>query len=349
MRERVLRELHRESGQGRTSPAQLMGRLTQELEREPTELTAIEAQIFTGLAVAQLAKASLLERFAFARDVSAFANTPRPVVTRLLEDDHLVAAAVIEQAPLAETDLLRLICAKDSERVQCAIARRPDLGEAISDLLVAKGRPAVLAELAGNRRVTLSKTSLEILCDAAVRQTAMGQALARRSDLPPPIAALLKRRIEARHLVHEDLSDDELKTLLETRGGEAEEVAIASRAPLSVDMTDYLIDRGRPCVMLALAGNVDAKISDRGFDVLSNIAARQAQMDETLARRHDLPPIIARNLVRRLGERMQARLDDLIRRDLGRGRRTFVLREATGAAPLTPPARSARTPLRSNA
>ncbi|NLH79849.1 MAG: DUF2336 domain-containing protein, partial [Phyllobacteriaceae bacterium] len=85
--------------------------------------------------------------------------------------------------------------------------------------------------------------------------------------------------------------------------------------------------RGRPRVLLTVAGNVGARISRRGFDALSAVATAQADMDEALARRSDLPVEIARNLYRRIGERMQARLDELIARDLARGRRPYVLRQ----------------------
>ncbi len=327
MRERRLRELYRDWTGGQRPHPELLKRLAEELMRHDGEMTSPEAQIFSKLTLVLFDKVGLLDRFAFARNVSAHPHVPPTVVSRMLDDDHLVASAVIEHAPLSDVDLLKLITTRDNDRVQSAIARRRDVSESITDVLVARGRPDVLAALAGNQTARLSQSSLETLCDTAVRQSAMGKALARRPDLPPQVSSLLKRRLEARHLVVAELSDDELVEIIAANEREAEEVAIAWRNPLSIGMTDFLIDRGRSRVLLTVAGNIGAKISTRGFDLLSAIATHQPEMDDALARRGDLPPEIARFLHRRIGERMRLRIDQLIARDLARGRRPFVLRQ----------------------
>lgn len=327
MRERRLRDLYRDWTGGQRPHPELLKRLAEELMRHDGAMTSPEAQIFSKLALALLEKVGLLDRFAFARNVSGHPHVPPSVVSRMLDDDHLVASAVIEYAPLTDVDLLKLITTRDNDRVQCAVARRRDVSEAITDVLVARGRPDVLAALAGNQTARLSQSSLETLCDTAVRQSAMGKALARRPDLPPQVSSLLKRRLEARHLVVAELSDDELVEIIAANEREAEEVAIAWRNPLSMGMTDFLIDRGRARVLLTVAGNIGAKISTRGFDLLSTIATHQPEMDDALARRGDLPPTIARFLHRRIGERMRLRIDQLVARDLARGRRPFVLRQ----------------------
>lgn len=328
MREKRLRELYREGTSGTKPAADVLKLLAEAHGRDTSELTPAESQIFSKLSLILLDKVGLLDRFAFARDVAALAHTPQTVITRLLDDDHLVASSVIEHAPFSDLELLKLITTRDTERVHTAIARRAQVSETISDVLIGKGRPEVLTAIASNKGAKLSRASLEMLCDTAVRQSAMGKALARRPDLPPQVASMLNRRIEARALVHAALSDDDLIGMVVSNDKEAEEVAIAWRSPLSETMTDFLIDRGRPRVLLTIAGNVGAKISSRGFDVLSTIAADHSEMDEALARRADLPTAIARNLFRRLGERMRARIDELVARDLARGRRAFVLRHA---------------------
>lgn len=327
MRERRLRELYQDWTGGKRPHPELLKRLAEELMRHDGDLTSAESQIFSKLALALFDKVGLLDRFAFARSVSTHPHVPKAVVARMLEDDHLVASAVIEFAPFSDVELLELLTTRDNDRVQSAIARRRGVSESITEVLVARGRPDVLAALAGNQSARLSQPSLETLCDIAVRQSAMGKALARRADLPPQVSALLKRRLEVRHLVTAELTDDELVEIIAANEREAEEVAIAWRNPLSVGMTDFLIDRGRSRVLLTVAGNIGAKISARGFDLLSSIAAHQPEMDDALARRGDLPPEIARFLHRRIGERLRLRLDHLIARDLARGRRPFVLRQ----------------------
>lgn len=328
MRERRLREIHREWTGGRRSAPELLKLVAEEHVRSDAEYTSVECQIFTKLANDLLDKAGLLDRFAFARDVAVLRHTPASVIARLLEDDHLVASSVIEHAPFTDVELLKLISSRDSERVHGAIARREDLSETITDVLVGKGRPEVLTALAANRGARLSRSSLEMLCDTAVRQSAMGKALAKRSDLPSHIAGMLNRRMEVRHLVHAEMSDEDLIEIVVAGDKESEEVAIAWRSPLSIGLTDFLIGRGRPRVLLVIAGNIGAQISANGFDVLASIATDHSEMDEALARRSDLPTEIARHLYRRLGERLRARIDDLVARDLSRTRRPFVLRHS---------------------
>ncbi|NLH80199.1 MAG: DUF2336 domain-containing protein, partial [Phyllobacteriaceae bacterium] len=241
MREQRLRALLRETTNGPRSVAEQLRRLAAEHAQDTSELTPTESQIFAKLATALLDKAGLLDRFAFARDVAPQRNTPRSVIERLLADDHLVASSVVEHAPFADLDLLKLIGSRDDSRIHCAIARREGVSETITDVLIGKGRPDVLTALAGNAGAKLSPSSLEMLCDTAVRQSLLGKALARRKDLPPQVAAMLNRRLEARHLVHAELSDGDLIDLVETADKEDAEVAIAWRSPLSIVVTDFLI------------------------------------------------------------------------------------------------------------
>jgi uncharacterized protein (DUF2336 family) len=327
MRERRLRELHREWSGGKRAASDMLKLTAGEHLRDEADYSPAESLIFGKLVGELLDRAGLLDRFAFAREIAALRHTPASVVTRLLDDDHLVASCVIEHAPFSDLELLKLIGARDCERVHCAIARRPALSETITDVLIGKGRPEVLTAIAGNRGARLSRASLEMLCDTAVRQSAMGKALAKRPDLPAHISGVLNRRLEVRHLVHATLSDEEIIELVIGGDEEAEEVAIAWRSPLSITITDFLIGRGRPRVLLTIAGNVGARISSGGFEVLAAIATDHAEMDEALARRSDLPAEIARHLHRRLGERMRARIAELVARDLARGRRPFVLRQ----------------------
>lgn len=327
MRERRLRELHREWSAGKRAASDILKLAAGEHVRDESEYSAAEGKVFATLVSDLLERAGLLDRFAFAREIAALRHTPASVIARLLEDDHLIASCVIENAPFSDLELLKLIGSRDCERVHCAIARRSALSETITDVLVGKGRPEVMTAIAGNRGARLSQASLEMLCDTAVRQSAMGKALAKRPDLPAHISGVLNRRIEVRHLVHASLSDDELIDMVTVGDAESEEVAIAWRSPLSMVITDFLIGRGRPRVLLTIAGNVGAKISSNGFDVLASIATDHSEMDDALARRGDLPTEIARHLHRRLGERMRARIAELVARDLSRGRRPFVLRQ----------------------
>lgn len=325
MREDRLRALYRDVTRGDRQTADLLRRAANEHAGDPTPYSGVEAQLFAKIAVLLLDAAGLIERAAFARDVAALPHTPPTVITRLLEDDHVVAVPVLELSPLSEIELLRLVSHGGVERTHCAIARRETVGETLTDVLVGEGRPPVLQTIAENPGAKLSRTSLEMLCDAAARLTAVGTAMAQRSDLPAGTVALLERRMAVHPLTVAKHTDDALITIV-TNGDEAEEVAVAWRSPLSVRMTDFLIARGRRRVLVIVAGNTGAEISQMGFLVLATIATDHPEMDQALARRSDLPLGIARHLQRRLSNRMQMRIDELVARDLARGRRPFVLR-----------------------
>lgn len=326
MREARLRALYRDVTNGVRPASELLRRAAAEHGVESAPYTSVESQIFARCVTLLLDAVGLIERAAFAREVAALPHTPPTVLARLLDDDHLVVAPVLELAPFSDLELLRLVAARDVEREHCAIARRERLGESVSDVLVVQGRPHVLTTLAGNRAIGLSRQSLETLCDVAVRLTTVGAALARRSDLPGEIVEMLARRMDAHHLVVAEFSDDALIAIV-AEGEEAQEIAVAWRSPLSVRLTDFLIARGRNRTLLVVAGNTGAQISALGFLVLSSLAVDMPDMDAALARRTDLPPEIARNLYRRVADQLQARIDRLIVRDLARGRRSYVLRQ----------------------
>lgn len=327
MREDRLRALYRDATRNDRKTSDLLRRMASEHAGDLAPYSSVEAQLFGKIVIPLLDAAGLIERAAFARDVAPLPHTPAEVIARLLDDDHLVAGPVLEAAPLSEVELLRLASRGSTDHMQCAIARRDMVGETITDVLVAGGRTPVLQTIAGNSGAKLSRTSFETLADAAARLTAVGKALVKRSDLPAGAVATIERRMAAHPFTIDERSDDDLVTIV-TAGEEDVEIAVAWRSPLSVRMTDFLISRGRRRVLVVVAGNTGAVISPTGFFVLASIATDHPEMDEALARRSDLPPAIARHLHRRLSDRMQARIDELVARDLARGRRPFVLRHS---------------------
>lgn len=327
MSEKKLREFYREWTSGSRPPADILKRMGEEHVRTPGELTSAESQIFAKLASVLLDKSGLLDRVAFARTVAGAPHTPPAVVLRLIDDDHLVASAAIECAPLCDLDLLKLVATRDAERLQTAIAHRRVVSETLCDVLVGRGRPEVHAALAANPGARLSRAALETLCDAAVRNVAVGKALQKRTDLSPQTEALLARRLEARRLVTADLRDGELCDLLLSADREADEVAIASRTPVSTLLGDFLIARGRMRVLLTLAGNIGAKLSPRALETLGAMGRDTPEMDDALARRGDLPAEVARDVGQRIAERMRLRIDALAAKELARGRRGILLRQ----------------------
>lgn len=111
-------------------------------------------------------------RSALAEGLKTLPNAPRGVIMTLardIEDD--IACRVLEASPvIGDDDLLEIIdygC--DTGRLK-AISRRPGLGEAISDAIIARDDHAAITSLLSNQSAQIREDALDRLIDAAVDQ-----------------------------------------------------------------------------------------------------------------------------------------------------------------------------------
>jgi uncharacterized protein (DUF2336 family) len=107
-------------------------------------------------------------------------------VTRFLaaHADALVAAPILAKASwLPERDLFDIIKTASPAHL-LAIAARKELGEKLTDLLIARAHPAVRAALAENPTARLSEDSYRILFKSAERDEQLAEKLGHRPDLP---------------------------------------------------------------------------------------------------------------------------------------------------------------------
>ena len=157
-----------------------------------------------------LEKAPLDDRIAVANQVAPLERTPRRVALLLANDEFVVASPVLEQSPaLTDADLLKVICTRgDQHRV--AIARRPTLTELITDVLIERGNMEVLITLTENQGACISEDGFLGLAGKVTENTALGEALSLRSELPAHIAkrivAVLSSKARGRldWLLHRD-------------------------------------------------------------------------------------------------------------------------------------------------
>lgn len=161
------------------------------------KLSADEVERFDELMTRFLDATPLLDRVTFAKAVSRSARLPERLRKRLLADNSMVAAPIIENAPLSDDELVAFIDVSN-ENVCLSIARRADLSDYISDLLIGAGHPKVMLALARNLDAALSPSGFEILSDVAIKDEEMDQALSSRPDLPPDIARKLTKALERR-------------------------------------------------------------------------------------------------------------------------------------------------------
>jgi uncharacterized protein (DUF2336 family) len=85
-------------------------------------------------------------------------------------------------------------------------------------------------------------------------------------------------------------------------------LAISERAQIATAVSDVLLDRGDDAVVLSVAGNSGAKLSDNGFDLLLKAAESDDRLAETTGLRLDLPLNVLKQLLARASEAVRSRL-----------------------------------------
>jgi uncharacterized protein (DUF2336 family) len=116
---------------------------------------------------------------------------PQALINVLALDDIEIARPIIARSPvLTDHDLLRLLVEATLEH-RVEVARRPDLSEAVSEAVVDRAEPVVLAALARNGSAKLSAGSMEKLVLASRRLADLRTPLARHPKLTREFAAML--------------------------------------------------------------------------------------------------------------------------------------------------------------
>jgi len=140
-------------------------------------------------------------RATIAEAVKDLPDAPREIVLALAHDVSLrVAEPVIRLSPLlTEDDLLSLVAAPPVAETLTAVARRPEISEAVADALVATGDAVAIGALLANGRAAIRESTLDALVVQAAERTAWQEPLVRRPALPPRAALALA------HFVAEEL------------------------------------------------------------------------------------------------------------------------------------------------
>ncbi|HEY9548190.1 MAG TPA: DUF2336 domain-containing protein [Kiloniellaceae bacterium] len=121
-----------------------------------------------------------------AEALKSVAGAPPQVIQRLARDaEDVVACPVLEFSPLlSEEDLLEIIASAGLSSRLCAISRRRNLGEAISDAIVQRNDREAVSELLANGSAQIREETLDSLIAASVKETAWQPALVARPALP---------------------------------------------------------------------------------------------------------------------------------------------------------------------
>lgn len=116
---------------------------------------------------------------------------PKALIHVLALDDIEIARPIIARSPLLQDDdLVRLLLEATLEH-QIEVARRPDIGEKVSETILDMGDPAVLAALAANLTARLPADGVARLVDGARTMPALRAPLVRHPGLTAALGVAL--------------------------------------------------------------------------------------------------------------------------------------------------------------
>ncbi|MGE4218542.1 MAG: DUF2336 domain-containing protein [Alphaproteobacteria bacterium] len=118
-------------------------------------------------------------------------DVPRDLLMFLANDEITVAYPILVHSHLlSDADLIQ-IAVKRSSRHRQAIAIRPELGAAVSDVLIATGEVDTITTLLCNKTASVQSETLERLVAMSLEIPAYREPLVHRSDLPTACARRL--------------------------------------------------------------------------------------------------------------------------------------------------------------
>ena len=119
------------------------------------------------------------------RRLAPVENAPTETVRRLaLDEDIAVAGAVLAQSARLTTGDLVAIAKIKSQAHLLAIAGRAQLGEFVTDALLAHGGRDVVHALASNTGARLSETAVSIVLQRAEKDESLAEKVGLRVDIP---------------------------------------------------------------------------------------------------------------------------------------------------------------------
>ena len=137
-------------------------------------------------------------RAEMSRTLAPIPNAPGELMRQLAHDDDIaVAGPVIAQSlRLAETDLVNIANTKGQAHL-FAISGRNGIGVAVTDVLVRRGDPEVVRNVADNRSAKLSDGGFTALVKRAEEDGVLAEKVGLRPDIPPRLFRELLLRATA--------------------------------------------------------------------------------------------------------------------------------------------------------
>lgn len=198
-------------------------------------------------------------RVRLAEELAARSDVPRPLVALLANQEIEIARPLLLSSPvLCDEDLIEIIRHRTLEH-QLAIAARCQVSEEVSEELVGTGQTRVIVALLNNHGARVRAATLNYLAEQAERVDAFREPLARRQDLPEPVARRIYRLVSGalreglarRFDFDPSLIDDAIESVL--RQAEEALAVIRGHPSMAQALADEIAqaDRFDPRLMLA--------------------------------------------------------------------------------------------------
>ncbi|MBM3527899.1 MAG: DUF2336 domain-containing protein [Alphaproteobacteria bacterium] len=125
-------------------------------------------------------------RAEMANSLAPVSNAPAGLMRHLARDDDIAVAGPVLKvsARLDETDLVEVAKTKGQAHL-AAIAGRTGIGEAVTDVLVRRGDPEVVRNVAYNVSARLSEGGFSALVRRAEGDDDLAERVGQRADIPP--------------------------------------------------------------------------------------------------------------------------------------------------------------------
>lgn len=209
-----------------------------------TEMSESERMIMYDILHRVIQDIEIAMRAEVSQHLAGLPDVPRNLAKILGNDEIEVAYPILSLSTvLLDEDLIEIARNRTIEH-QVAIAERPEVSEAVSDVLVELGQETVIAALLKNQNARIASATLEYVVEESRRVDAFQQPILRRNELPPHLAArmvmwvsaALRQYILDNFEVDEGLVDDALEnTALEIISAPASPARKASQLADTLD------------------------------------------------------------------------------------------------------------------
>lgn len=120
-------------------------------------------------------------------------NAPVKVVDRLARhEDIAISGPILQQSNVVTEQVLAEVAGAKGDKHLAAIAARPVISEAVTDLLVGRCTAETARKVTDNKGASLSEVGFVKLINRAKSDKALAAAIESRADLPPELQPFLK-------------------------------------------------------------------------------------------------------------------------------------------------------------